>query len=142
MNANLSQLLKDFKQSPMYVNLLACILGCALIFYAVFLYFSSFFQELTAYEQALFALGFSIIYTGISVPVSCFCHVKYPQFFYFPILMLSIISGVSIFTPLAGWTSIPGKKLMLILPVQVYSLAALIGWVHALYSWIRQKSGN
>lgn len=140
MNANLSQLLKDLKEGSVYANILVSILGCALILYSVFLYFSHFFRGLSVYEQSISVLGYSLIYTGISIPLSCLSGLKYPGMFFLPIVILAISAGISVFMPQVGWTSIPGKNLLYLLLPLVSGLVILFGITHMLIESKRQKS--
>lgn len=140
MSANFDQLLKDLKEGSVYANILVPILGCALILYSVFLYFSHFFRELSVYEQSISVLGYSLIYTGISIPLSCLSGLKYPGMFFLPIVILAISAGISVFMLQVGWTSIPGKNLLYLLLPLVSGLVILLGITYMLIESKRQKS--
>lgn len=140
MPIDYNQLLKVLDSKSICVKILICFIACALQLYPILFSFTSFFRNLSIYEQLFFILGGSAIYIGIGIPLSSISGIKYPGMFYLPISLLAISAGICFLTPQIHRTSVPAMELLCILLPLVYGVTILIGVTRILFYEKKQES--
>lgn len=102
VNINLNNFFKEMELDKNHLHGIVCIALCALIIYLDLFIFTGSFKFLPLYVQLMLTIGFSVIYSAISMPLSLII-VTGKGIFYFPVLLLASFSGLSLIYPHIHW---------------------------------------